>query len=190
MVVRAPTCSQVYELLLAVRHSAMTEATTPSATRMPDDPLPGTGPVSVGASLERHVAFEWYEGVAIVGGICSAVGADDTGFVPAWHDCLLTPEGAIVLRGGAHPGAPVTELPRLLHALLAGTSVPAPLRLFVVHAISSNSFRSARSFGEALAYYERPNRMENLQSAYQRYLETPAERPQEPPPIKEPEETL
>ncbi|HEX5108841.1 MAG TPA: hypothetical protein VFV95_10360 [Vicinamibacterales bacterium] len=161
----------------------------PSATHVPDDLLPASGPVSVGASLERQVAFEWYESVAIVSGICAAVGPGDTAFVPAWHDWLLTPEGAIVLRKGARSDAPVTELPRLLHALLSRSSIPAPLRLFVVHAISSNSHRSARSFGEALAYYERPNRRENLQSAYQRYLETPAERPQEPPPIVEPKPT-
>jgi hypothetical protein len=145
--------------------------------------------VSVGAALERQVAFEWYESVAIVGGICSAAGPGDTEFVPAWQDCLITPEGDIVLRSGAGAGAPVSELPRLLHALL-GRSIPAPLRLFVVHAISSNSCQSARSFGEALAFYERPNRTENLQSAYQRYFETPAKLPQEPPPIEEPEQPM
>ena len=141
-------------------------------------------PVSIGNMLERQVPLEWFEGVALVAGLCAAVADTESPYIPQPHDILVTPEGAIVVRSGV--GDDIAALPRLLSALLDGASPPAPLRLFVVHAVSSESYRSARSFGSALAYYERPGRTELVQTAYARYLETPAVPP--PPPIEPIEE--
>ena len=138
-------------------------------------------PVSIGNVLERQVPLEWFEGVALVAGLCSALGDSDSPFIPKPDDVLLTPEGAVVIRGGAADD--IAALPRLLSALLDGASPPAPLRLFVLHAVSSDVYKTAQSFGSALAYYERPNRTELVQSAYARCLETPlvpAPRPIEP----------
>jgi hypothetical protein len=50
---------------------------------------------------------------------------------------------------------------------------PTPLRLFVLHAISSDGDKLPAAYGEALAYYERPGREELIQTARQKCLETP-----------------
>jgi hypothetical protein len=135
-------------------------------------------PVTIGNMLERQVPLEWFEGVALVAGLCSALGDSDSPFIPKPDDVVVTPEGTIVVRGGAADD--IAVLARLLSALLDGASPPAPLRLFVLHAVSSNSYRTPRDFGSALAYYERPNQSELLQSAYTKFLEAPAVPPPQP----------
>jgi len=62
---------------------------------------------------------------------------------------------------------------RLLHALLASATTPAPLRLFVSRAISSPQHMSVGEFAEALAYYERPGRPLMLQKVFERCLSAP-----------------
>ena len=100
---------------------------------------------------------------------------------------MLTTEGAIVLEGGRHHDA--AALPRLLHELLAVVPHPTPLRLFVLHAISSDGDKLPAAFGEALAYYERPGREELIQTARQKCLDTPLPLPGSalPEPLAEPE---
>jgi hypothetical protein len=63
----------------------------------------------------------------------------------------------------------------MLHALLATSSPPAPLRLFVSSAISSERYQSLSVFAEALAYYEASGRHQLIQSAYRRWATTRAE---------------
>ena len=145
-------------------------------------PVGAPGDVSLQAMIARQVALEWYQCVAIVAELGSGLPDTDPPSIPTAQDVLVTAAGAIVVRAGAQGDGGIIALPRLLNALLDGSSPPAPVRLFVVHAISSNSHRSIRSFTNALAYYERPGRTELIQSAYQRYFETPECAP-EPPQI-------
>ena len=116
-------------------------------------PVGAPGVVSLQAIIARQVALEWYECVAIVAELGSVLPDTDPPSIPTAQDVLVTAAGAIDVRAGAQGDGGVIALPRLLNALLDGSSPPAPVRLFVVHAISSDSHRSIRSFTNALAYY-------------------------------------
>ena len=128
--------------------------------------------VSVADILNRRVALEWFEPVAIVAGLCSALVKNHATGVPAPRDIVLTTEGTINLAGPGRAGHEAT-IPRLLHALLEVAPPSAGLRLFVLHAISSDVDKSPATFGEALAYYERPGRDALIRAARQKCLETP-----------------
>jgi hypothetical protein len=141
--------------------------------------------------LRRRVPLEWFECVALVASLCSALDDPDTPAIPRPDEVVVTPAGVLLVRG-SRPRARMEELPRLLNSLLEYSAPPAPLRLFVLHAISSGAFPTPRSFGQALAYYERPGRAELVQSAHGRYLETPdqpdtpdVEVEVEPPPLED-----
>ena len=133
--------------------------------------------VSVADLLQKHVALEWFEAVAVMAGLCSALGDSERAHLPMPHDIVLQPDGAIAVPERRRQKPDPAALPRLLGDLLGLTQPPAPLRLFALHAIASASGRSPASFGESLAYYERPGRTELIQSAYRRCVETPMPAP-------------
>lgn len=139
--------------------------------------------VTVGEILDRRVPLEWFESVAIVAGLCSTLAETGATSMPAPSDVTLSPEGAVLIAGdrGKHN---LVALPRLLHELLSVTTPPTPLRLLVLHTISTEGDKSPRAFGAALAYYERPGRDALIKSARQRFLATPAgsEEPDQPKP--------
>ena len=136
--------------------------------------MSGFHAVSVNELLQRQIPLEWYESVALIAGLCTVLGEKTA--VPDVEEIFVTEEGAVLVQnqGGEHK---VVALPRLLNALLAGASPPAPLRLFALDAISSAIHKTPTSFGEALAYYERPGRADLIKAAYQRFLDTPADLP-------------
>ena len=130
--------------------------------------------VSVNELLQRQIPLEWYESVALISGLC-AVLAEKT-LVPDAEEVFVTADGAVLVhnQGGGHE---VVALARMLNALLEGASPPAPLRLFALDAISSAVHKTPTSFGEALAYYERPGRADLIKAVYQRFSGTPADLP-------------
>jgi len=132
--------------------------------------------VSVADLLSRRVALHWYESVAIVAGLCSALVDDHATAIPTAGDVVLSQDGAIVIGGRSRNADPVA-LPRLLHKLLASNPPPMPLRLLVLNTISSDGDKSPAAFGQALAYFERPGREEMILSVRQRCLETPIPEP-------------
>jgi len=132
--------------------------------------------VAVADLLNRRVAVQWYESVAIVAGLCSALVDDHATAIPTAGDVVLSPDGTIVIGGRSRNADPVA-LPRLLHKLLASTPPPMPLRLLVLNTISSDGDKSPATFGQALAYFERPGRAELILSVRQRCLETPIPEP-------------
>jgi hypothetical protein len=139
--------------------------------------------VSLADMVDRHVALAWPEAIALIAEVCRLVteAAPTATPVPEASRLLVFADGS--LRIGSWRGE--MDLPstaRTLHDLLAGAQSPTPLRLFVGHAISSDKFSSVKEFGEALAYYERPGRTELIQSAFQRFLLTPADAPAPTPP--------
>jgi hypothetical protein len=133
--------------------------------------LPTT--VTVGEILDRRVPLEWFESVAIIAGLCSSLAESGAMATPAPSDVTLTPEGTVLITGDRDRHH-LVALPRLLHELLSVTTPPTPLRLLVLHTISSEGDRSPKTFGAALAYYARPDREAWIKSARQRFLETPA----------------
>src|SRR5688572_7316244 len=79
---------------------------------------PSVATVSMADLVARRVPLEWFESVAIVAGLCSALARKESTGVPAPPDILLSAEGTIVLAG---PGQrhESDALPRVLHELLA-----------------------------------------------------------------------
>jgi len=124
--------------------------------------------VSIADILNRQVPLDWFESVAIVAGLCSALGEQHAAAMPALDDIHLTPAGAIAL---AAPGAQADDaVLRLLHDCLRLAAHPPALRLFVLNALSSDRHRSPAALEEALAYYERPGRAAIIQSVRARCL--------------------
>jgi hypothetical protein len=63
----------------------------------------------------------------------------------------------------------------MLHSLFATAPTPAPLRLFVLNAISSERYQSVSAFAEALGSYEAPERHKLIQAVYDRWVATRTE---------------
>jgi hypothetical protein len=128
--------------------------------------------------LERGVALEWYESVAIVAGLCAEVARRQGAAVPAPQHVFLTEDGTIAVPDRSSGDSKPEALPKLLSRLLGLSAPPPRLRLFVVHATSPNAVTSVEAFASELAFYERPDRLEILKAAYQRYVDTPEGGPQ------------
>ena len=138
---------------------------------------PGSGgailqTVSVADLLDRRVPLEWFESVAIVAGLCSSLVERQATGVPALSNVMLMPVGSIAIAGRSEDMDPAA-LPHVLHQLLAVVPPPTALRLFVLHAISTEGDRSPAAFEKALAYYERPGRDELIRAVRQKYFDTP-----------------
>jgi hypothetical protein len=125
--------------------------------------------------LSRRVALEWHEGVAIlrdtISSLVAASGQSQN--VPEPHQIYLLPHGRIEVAGGKAVEAPVRRLGQLLQALLADSELPVQLRLNLAQAMAPESpFRSIREYGDALAYFERPQRDVLLRGVYERAIAT------------------
>ena len=161
-----------------------------------DDGHSGANPISLANVLALSVPVHWTESVAVIEELCLVLGAaGDTALVPDAQDILITAQGAVFVRRGAPGLTDVDALGRLLNALLDPVTTPIPLRLFVAHSIGSEKYTSVAAYGEALAYYARPDRQELIQALYQRCLESsntvvpvvsePARVEAPPPPVLE-----
>src|ERR671925_240947 len=80
--------------------------------------------------------------------------------------------GGIIVRDGSRGDRKISSLARSLQDLLAASNPPAPLRLFALHSISSEVYKSVEEFAQALAFYERPNRAELIQAVHRRFHQT------------------
>lgn len=135
-------------------------------------------PATLAEIVARDVPRRWFEVVAVVQELADVVEASALVSrlrVPELSQAEITPAGGIKI----HPGSPsddhpVTALARILHALLAADA-PAQLRLFVTQSASSSpQYDSVHQFSEALAYYERQNRVELIKGLYERWRDLPA----------------
>jgi hypothetical protein len=134
----------------------------------------GANPISLAHVLALSVPVHWTESVAVVEELClvlTAAGGDPI-IVPDAQDVLITVQGTVIVRRGAPGTMDVEGIGRVLNALLDPVTTPIPLRLFVAHSIGSEKYRSVSAYGEALAYYARPDRQELIQALYRRCLES------------------
>ena len=124
--------------------------------------------LSVADILNRQEPLDWFESVAIVAGLCSALGEQPATAMPAARDILLAPDGTIEL---AASGSQADDaVLRLLHDCLNLADQPSGLRLFVLSALSSDRYRAPSALEQALAYYERPGRAAIIRSVRSRCL--------------------
>ena len=134
----------------------------------------GVNPLSIADVVSSQVPLDWTEAVAIIGELCAVVMTVDIAAtrIPDAADVVLMPDGTLAIGRGAQQHD-ITYGARLLHALLAASTTPAPLRLFVSRAISSSQHGSVVEFADALAYYERPGRPMLLQKVFERCVSAP-----------------
>jgi hypothetical protein len=149
-------------------------------------------PVSVDDLLARDVPLHWSEAVAIVGQLCEVLTGDPASDarIPHAAEILITAGGGVIVRDGSRGDCKISTLGRSLQDLLAASNPPAPLRLFALHSISSESYTSVEEFAKALSFYERPNRTELIQTVHRRFHQTTAsaDRPRAERPKTEEEE--
>ncbi len=134
--------------------------------------------VSVADIFNRGVSLDWYESVAIVAGLCSALGEQSATAMPPLEHIHLTPEGTISLAASGDQADDAVL--RLLHDCLKLAAQPPALRLFVLSALSSDRHRAPAALEQALAYYERPGRAAIIQSARARCVAAPEARESRP----------
>lgn len=119
---------------------------------------------SVAQVLSPGFARTWHEAVAIVQ---EAAHQLHEGFgLPAAADIEIEESGALTFGfGDESSGNPVTALATLLQQLLEGVEAPQSLRdLASENAASSPAHATIASFSQALAFFERPNRSNDLRA--------------------------
>ena len=135
-------------------------------------------PVTLANLVDRQVAIEYHEAVAIVqqlGDALRRLGRP----APAVDDLSLvqiTAEGDVqVSTGRRTTDRPSDDLISILRTLLP-TDHPVPLRLLAdIPPSDATNARSIEQLSESLAYFERPGRAEVIRDVYQRYFATPRE---------------
>jgi hypothetical protein len=148
-------------------------------------------PVSLAALKARGLALRWFEIVAVVQGLCSAL-------IEAQQETMLVSMDTVFLRADGRIFAAHAEIRDDETAVKAvggvldqigGTELPAPLKFLASKATSSPpAYGTLAEFSSALSYYERPNRLELLQGVYEAWKALPAPavsaQPAVPPPAK------
>ena len=133
-----------------------------------------SGPVTIAFLLQRNVAVEWHEAVAIVLEIADVLERSGQSVLPTYQDLELRPDGSIRFvtgdrRSGNSLAALVdicrallpTDSPGHIWALVSGTGPDAPV------------YESTRDFAASLRSVERGGRRDTLAQLYRRALETP-----------------
>ena len=117
---------------------------------------------SVAQVLRPDFGRSWHEVVAIVQEVVSQLSPGLA--VPAPEDLLFEDNGSLVFGFGSESNElPVVSLGRLLQELLSGVEAPAGLRdLATENAKSTPAHATIEGFSRALAFYERPNRANDL----------------------------
>jgi hypothetical protein len=117
---------------------------------------------SVAQVLRPEFGRSWHEAVAIVQEVVSQLSPGLA--VPAPEDLLFEDNGSLMFGFGSESDEmPVVSLGRLLQDLLNGIDAPAGLRdLATENSKSSPAHVTIEGFSRALAFYERPNRANDL----------------------------
>jgi len=120
--------------------------------------------------LQREITTDWFEGVAVIQAVCRAVPGISTsgaGF-PTSRQISLKATGEIELLGLTPSPAAVVAAGRLLGEMLHN-DVPVRLRLIHSEAVANGpAFATLDALVEALAYFERPDGQQTLQTLYAR----------------------
>jgi len=132
---------------------------------------------SVAQMLRPEFARSWHEAVAVVQEVASQLTPGLA--VPAPEDLLFENNGSLVFGFGSESNEPpVVSLGRLLQELLSNVEAPAGLRdLASENAKPTPAHVTVEGFSRALAFYERPNRANDLSAVEARLR---AGRPAEP----------
>lgn len=109
--------------------------------------------------LGRNLTVQWFEGVAIVQGVCRQLLADassERGF-PSLAGVYVCANGGIEVEGTASPSQSVAAAGHALTQML-GEDAPVRLRLVATQATAGESgYQSLQQFSDEVAYFERPD---------------------------------
>lgn len=160
------------------QHARLPRVTIPQATQ--------TGVVDLARLINSPVPLAWFEAVAIVQELCHMLLAtrrdgSDGDLEPS--DVVITPQGAVEIRGAIHRALPsVASVAHLLLALLEeAQALPVQLRLLALEATApSPTPATLREWSARLATFERPGRQRTIQAVHARSTQLPA-RDREPP---------
>ena len=132
------------------------------------------GPVTVALLVERQVALDWQEAVAVVLEVGEVFERSGKSGMPRHQSLVLTPSGTVeFLRGRTRSGDAAAALALTLSVLLPEDR-PTQLRLLVsTTGQGAAAHKSVGEFIEALKYFERPGRRNLLSGVHHRALETP-----------------
>ena len=114
--------------------------------------------------------MHWSEAVAVLAELCAVLLGRDVRVIPHPADVLINGEGKLSVRAEESGESNSAALGRMLHDLLATASPPAPLRLFVSQAISSDRYQAVSAYATALAAYEVPGRDRLIQTLHDRWV--------------------
>jgi hypothetical protein len=129
--------------------------------------------LSLSDVLSRQTPVHWPEAVATVQELCVTLdtGNADQVLLPDLADIFITSAGGVGVKQGAPGETDVAALGRTLRSLLATSSTPLPLRLFITSAVSSGRYASVALFADALSYYATSGRTQLVQALYKRAME-------------------
>ena len=113
--------------------------------------------------LGRDLRVEWHEAVALMRDIVERSADESMPTVPELHQVELLAWGQVEVHDGVVVAQPVQRLGQMLQALLTRADPPVQLRLLI-----AQPQESVRAFSEALAFFERPDRIAILQALYNR----------------------
>ena len=109
--------------------------------------------------LGRNLTVQWFEGVAIVQGVCRQLLADassERGF-PSLSGVYVCANGTIEMDGTASPSQSVAAAGHALTQML-GENAPVRLRLVATQATAGDAgYHTLQEFSDAVAYFERPD---------------------------------
>lgn len=132
-------------------------------------------PVSLAVVKASKIPVEWYESVAIVQEasrhLLDSPRLPQPGRELSVATVRIDMTGKVIVSGDAAPegASAVSQLGALLRDLMPD-NMPVPLRLAVSQAMSNPPhYASIKSFSEALAYFERPDRMGIIRALYERW---------------------
>ena len=133
-----------------------------------------SGPVTVAFLLQRNVALDWHEAVAVVLEISDVFERSGRRVLPTYQDLELRPDGSIrFLRDPGRSGDSLaglvdicrallpTDSPAQVWALVSGTGPDAPV------------YESTQDFAASLRPVERGGRRTIFANVYRRALDTP-----------------
>lgn len=126
--------------------------------------------------ISRSFSIEWFEGVAIVREVIERLAErpERSNTVPELIEIRLSAAGRVEISGRTHADEPVRRLGQMLQAVLMRCELPVQLRLVISKATAPEpGFGSIAEFGDALGYFERPQRSTVLQRLYERAIAAP-----------------
>src|SRR5262245_423896 len=122
--------------------------------------------------LARQVDVQWYEGVAVVQGVCrQLLDKGAFGEFPGPADIALSRDGAVRILGTSSTKA-LASAGHLLAGML-GDGAPVRLRLAVIQATGEQAEGDLRAFSETLAYFARPDAEGIIRTLVERVMLAP-----------------